>query len=135
VPHLVNVSARAAVGIGGNALIAGFVIGGSTAKTVLIRASGPALAPFGVTGTISNPELQLYNLQTGTGVLVASNSAWGGDPVIVAAAASAGAFAWTDPTSADSALLITLPPGPYTAEVLGGNGSSGVALVEVYEVQ
>jgi len=133
-PHLVNVSARAAVGTAGNELVAGFVIGGSTSKTVLIRASGPALEQFGVTGTISDPELQLYNLGSAGTTLVASNDDWGGDPEIIAAAASVGAFAWTDPTSADCALLVTLAPGAYTANVVGINGASGVALVEVYEV-
>jgi hypothetical protein len=133
-PHLVNVSARASVGSGGSVLIAGFVIGGSTAKTVLIRASGPALEQFGVTGVITDPMLQLYNVASGGAVLLASNDDWGGDPEIATAAASVGAFAWTDPASADCALLVTLPPGSYTAEVLGINGSSGVALVEVYEV-
>jgi hypothetical protein len=128
------VSARASVGSGGSVLIAGFVIGGSTAKTVLIRASGPALEQFGVTGVITDPMLQLYNVASGGAVLLASNDDWGGDPEIATAAASVGAFAWTDPASADCALLVTLPPGSYTAEVLGINGSSGVALVEVYEV-
>jgi hypothetical protein len=131
--HLVNVSARAAVGTGGNILVAGFVIGGTTSKTVLIRASGPALGQFGVTGTISDPQLQLYSVASGGDVLLASNAGWGGDPEITAAAVTVGAFAWTDPTSLDSALLVTLPPGAYTAEVAGGGGSTGVALVEVYD--
>jgi hypothetical protein len=133
-PQLENVSARAEVGAGGSQLVAGFVIGGSTSKTVLIRASGPALGQFGVTGTLPDPELQLYNLDSAGNSLVASNDAWGGDPEIIAAATSVGAFAWTDPSSPDCALLITLPPGAYSANVLGVNGSSGVALVEVYEL-
>jgi hypothetical protein len=133
-PHLVNVSARAAVGTGGNELIAGFVVGGTTAKTFLIRGSGPALDPFGVTGTLADPELQLYSVASGGNVLLADNDDWGGDPEISAAAAAVGAFAWTDPASSDCALLITLPPGAYTANILGIGGSSGVALVEVYEV-
>ena len=58
-PRIVNISARVQVGTGGNVLIAGFVIGGSTSRTVLIRASGPALIPFGVTGTLPDPMLQL----------------------------------------------------------------------------
>jgi hypothetical protein len=131
--HLVNVSARAAVGTGTNVLIAGFVIGGSTCRTVLIRASGPALEQFGVTGAISDPELQLFGGGAGGTTLIASNDDWGGDPEIVLAASLVGAFAWTDPNSADCALLVTLYPGEYTAEVLGLNGASGVALVEVYE--
>jgi hypothetical protein len=133
-PHLVNVSARADVGAGGAALIAGFVIGGSTSTTVLIRASGPALVPFGVAGTLSDLSLQLYSVSSSGSVLIAGNEDWGGDPEITAEAAAVGAFAWTDPNSADCALLVTLPPGNYTANVLGVNGASGVALVEVYDV-
>jgi hypothetical protein len=132
-PHLTNVSARAVVGTGGNVLVAGFVIGGTTSKTVLIRASGPALGQFGLTGTIPDPALQLYSLAAAGTTLLASNDDWGGDPEI-AAAASVGAFAWSDPASSDCALLVTLPPGAYTANITGINGSSGVALVEVYEV-
>ena len=129
-PRLVNISARVQVGTGGNILIAGFVVGGSTSRSVLIRASGPALAPFGVTGTLSDPELQLYSGST----LLGMNAGWGGSTEIANAAASVGAFAWTSATSADSALLVTLPPGAYTAQVSGSSGDSGVALVEVYEV-
>ncbi len=132
-PRIVNISARVQVGTGGNILIAGFVIGGSTAKTVLIRASGPALVPFGVTGTLADPQVTLLR---GTTVL-ASNSGWGGSTAVTAAANSVGAFAWGNAGSADSALLVTLPPGPYTVQVAGSAGTAtdtGVALVEVYDV-
>jgi sugar lactone lactonase YvrE len=130
-PRLVNISARVNVGTQGNVLIVGFVIGGETAKTVLIRASGPALNAFGVTGTLPDPLLDLYS---GTTVL-ASDFAWGGDSAIASAAASVGAFAWTDSASDDSAVLLTLAPGAYTAQVSGAAGDTGVALIEVYEVQ
>jgi sugar lactone lactonase YvrE len=129
-PRLVNISARTQVGTSANILIAGFVIGGSTSKTVLIRASGPALAAFGVSGLLPDPQLQLYAAST----LVETNDGWGGDSEILAAAASVGAFAWSSPTSADSAILVTLPPGSYTAQVAGASGDTGVALIEVYEV-
>jgi hypothetical protein len=129
-PRIVNISARVQVGTGSNVLIAGFAIGGSTSKTVLIRASGPALIPFGVTGTLPDPMLQLHSGST----LVASNNAWGGDPQIAAAAASVGGFPWSFSSSNDSAILVTLPPGAYTAEVSGATGDTGIALVEVYEV-
>jgi len=129
-PRLINISARTQVGTGGNILIAGFVISGATSKTVLIRASGPALTPFAVTGVLPDPELELYSGAT----LIDTNAGWGGDSEIAATAASVGAFAWTSSTSADSALLVTLPPGVYSAQVLGETGDTGVALVEVYEV-
>ena len=133
-PRLINISARVQVGTGGNALIAGFVIGGSTSKTVLIRASGPALIPFGVQGTLRDPELQLYSTASGSSLL-ATNVGWGGDPQLSVAAASVGAFSWGSLSTPDSAILVTLPPGPYTANVSGASGDTGVALVEVYEVQ
>ncbi len=129
-PRLVNISARVQVGTGSNILIAGFVIGGSTARTVLVRASGPALVPFGVTGTLPDPQLQLYSGST----LLASNSGWAGDAQVASTASSVGAFGWSNATSNDSALLLTLPPGAYTAQVAGASGDTGVALVEVYEV-
>lgn len=133
-PRLVNLSARVDVGTGGNVLIAGFVIGGTTARTVLARASGPALAgaPFDVPGTLRDPTLTLTNLTTGA--VVATSSAWNGDGAITQAAASVGAFAWSNPNSLDSALLVTLPPGAYTATVAGASNDTGVALVEIYEV-
>ncbi|HMD60065.1 MAG TPA: hypothetical protein VKG78_01460, partial [Opitutaceae bacterium] len=129
-PRLVNISTRVQVGTGGNILIAGFVIGGATSRTVLIRASGPALAQFGVAGTLPDPELQLYSGPT----VIESNNGWGGNPQIASTAASVGAFPWANPMSADSALLVTLPPGAYTAQVSGASGDTGVALIEVYEV-
>jgi hypothetical protein len=97
---------------------------------VLIRASGPALIPFGVTGTLPDPELSLYSGST----LLGSNSGWGGNAVISAAALRVGAFGWSSPSSNDSAILATLPPGSYTAQVAGVSNDTGVALVEVYEV-
>src|SRR5208282_5636725 len=119
-PRLVNLSARVGVGTGGNILIAGFVVGGTTSKTVLIRASGPALIPFGVTGTLPDPKLQLYSGST----LLQTNTGWGGNAQIADAAATVGAFAWTNLSSSDSALLITLPPGAYTAQVSGASGDA-----------
>ncbi len=137
-PRLINISARVAVGTGGNILIAGFYIGGSTAKTVLIRASGPVLAaaPFNVSGTLSDPQLQLYQSNSnGTSTLLYTNNGWAGNAQVASTAAGVGAFVWADPSSHDSALLVTLPPGGYTAQVSGASGDAGVALVEVYDVQ
>lgn len=129
-PRLINVSARTQVGTGGNILIAGFTIGGSTAKTVLIRASGPALAAFGVDGTLVNPKLELYRGST----LLNANDDWSGTAAIVTAATGVGAFPLTNTASKDAALLLTLPPGGYTAQVSGEGSTTGVALIEIYEV-
>jgi hypothetical protein len=132
--RLTNLSARVNVGTGANILEAGFVIAGNSALTVLIRASGPALsvAPFNLGGTLPDPQLTLQN--PATGAVYAQNISWGGDAEISSTAASVGAFAWSVPTSHDSALVITLPPGNYTAAAAGSSGDTGVAIVEVYEV-
>jgi YVTN family beta-propeller protein len=128
---LVNISSRAFVGTGADILIDGFVISGSTSQTVLIRASGPALGSFGITGLLPDPQINLFN---GDDQLIASNAGWGGDPQVAASAAISGAFQWSDPSSNDSAMLLTLPPGNYTAQVSGQTGDTGVALAEVYVV-
>jgi hypothetical protein len=134
-PRLINISARAMVGTGGNILIAGFVIGGSTSKTVLIRASGPALSVFGVAGTLPDPALSLYRSNAdGTSTLLETDSGWGGNTGISGTAARVSAFSWGTSATPDSALLVTLPPGAYTAQVAGAAGDGGIALVEVYDV-
>jgi hypothetical protein len=131
-PRLVNLSCLNLVSKGGS-LTAGFVIGGATAKTVLVRATGPALTAFGVTGVMPDPQIVLQN---STGATLASNAGWGGDPQITAAgnATTATAFALTNPSSLDSAVLLSLPPGGYTATVTSVSSAGGSALVEVYEV-
>ncbi len=126
-PRLINLSTRAQVGTGGDILITGFNITGTGNKTVLIRATGPALTPFGVTGVLADPKLELYSGTT----LLQSNDNW-----LAADAAtfsSVGAFALTG-GSKDAALVATLAPGGYTAQVSGIGAGTGVALVEVYEV-
>jgi hypothetical protein len=135
-PRLVNLSALIQVGTGANVVFAGFVIGGSSAKTVLIRASGPALAsaPFDLPGTLSDPQLTLTNTSVTPNSVITVNTGWRGDPEINSVADSVGAFEWS-PASADSAILITLPPGNYTAGVAGANKDSGLSLIELYEVQ
>lgn len=127
---LVNLSSRAWVGTGSNVLVAGFVISGSTSETILIRGIGPSLAQFGVSGVLAEPALVLYD---SSGNVIASNTGWGGDPNLAAAFTLTGAFSLA-PTSADSALLVTLPPGGYTAQVSGADGGTGQALVELYAV-
>ncbi len=135
-PRLTNLSGRAQAGNGAQTLIVGFVIGGMASETVLIRASGPALAQFGVSGVLADPKLQLYQSNPdGTSTPLGSNTGWNADAQIGAAAASVGAFSWGAAPTADSALLVTLPPGAYTAQITGASGDSGTALAEIYEVQ
>ena len=111
-------------------LIAGFVIGGTEAKQILIRGSGPALAGLGVQGTLANPQLRLYR---GSEV-IAQNDDWsaGADSATLAASFQRlGAFAIA-PGSKDAAFLVTLAPGAYTAHILT-DGAGGVALAEIYD--
>jgi hypothetical protein len=127
--RLVNVSARAQVGTGAGILIAGFTISGNVPRRVLIRGVGPGLAPFGVTGALANPALAIYR---GSAV-VADNDDWGGGDTLATAFRAVGAFALPSASSRDSALLVTLNPGSYTAQLTGVNNTTGVALIEVYE--
>lgn len=128
--RLVNVSTRAQVGTGSDILIAGFTLSGNVPKQVLIRAIGPTLGTaFGVTGSLANPRLDLYR----GSALQQSNDDWGGTPALAATFSAVGAFALSG-GSRDSALLATLTPGSYTVQVSGVSNTTGVALVEVYEV-
>jgi beta-glucanase (GH16 family) len=130
--NLINISSKGFVGTGGNVLIDGFVINGSAPQTVLVRASGPALAaaPFDIAGSLPDPKLQLYS----GGTVIGENAGWGGNPQITAAAATVAAFPWSHPSSSDSALLMTLTPGAYTAILSGASGDTGVSILEVYAV-
>ncbi len=127
-PRLVNVSVLKHLGSG---LTAGFVVGGTGAKTVLIRAVGPTIgaAPFNVSGAIADPQLTLYSGQT----IIATNDNWGGTAALTAAFSQVGAFA-LPAASRDAAVLATLQPGNYTVQASGVGGTTGVAIVEVYEV-
>jgi hypothetical protein len=119
------------------------VVGGNLPVTVLLRGAGPALslAPFSLAGTLSNPVLSIHD---STSAVIATDTGWGNPPVAGTSAVNAtfrsatasdmssvGAFAFT-PGSLDSAIVITLPPGAYTAEVAGAGGTTGIGLVEVY---
>jgi chitodextrinase len=134
---VVNVSTRGLVGTGQNVLIAGFVISGNTPKKVLIRAvGGTTLGGFGVAGTLADPFLTLQRQVAGVYSTVRENDDWesGNDAALVAAATTkAGAFPLPS-GSKDSVLLVTLPPGTYSTIVTGNGTSTGIALVEVYEV-
>ncbi len=128
-----NLSARTFAGTGAQTLIAGFVLSGNVPKTYVIRGIGPGLAQFGVTGTLANPRLELHTTVNNQDVIVASNAGWGGAQALSAAFTQVAAFPLSA-ASADAALLISLTPGSYTAQVAGVGGTTGVALVEVYEV-
>jgi len=109
-------------------MIGGFVVQGSGSQTVVIRAIGPSLANFGVSGALANPTMSLVRISDNS--IIATNDDWGSAPN--AALISSSGFAPSNPL--ESAILITLQPGAYTAVVSGVGGGTGVGLVEVYKL-
>ena len=130
--RLVNLSTRAFVGTGDNILIPGLVVGGRDPVRVLVRAVGPGLAAFGVSGALTRPTMAVFSGATPTPI--ATNTGWSGGvdkADLAGAAAIVGAFALAD-GSADCAALLTLAGGAHTIQVSGVGGTTGEALVEVY---
>jgi sugar lactone lactonase YvrE len=133
---LANRSGRAFVGTKDHILINGFTITGTTSATVLIQAIGPTLgeSPYKIPGVLQHPILTLHQTQNGKDVLLYSSAGWGSNPVLLDAAATVYANPVFRPGSGDSELLVTLPPGGYTAEVSGADGGTGVVLFAVYQL-
>jgi len=135
--RLTALSVRNQVGTGANLLIAGFVITGDAPKRVILRGVGPGLVPaVAAAQVLPNPTLQLhqYNPATLAWTLVGANDDWGGGAELASAMRAAG----MGPLGADShdaVLLRELPPGIYTAQVSGVAGTTGIALVEIYEAR
>ena len=121
-----NISTRETVGTGDNVLIGGFIITGSTPKAVLLRAIGPSLTDAGLTGVLQDPMLELHDKSD---AIIGSNDDWR------TTQETAIEMTGTAPTDdRESALIMTLDPGRYTAIVLGKNGTTGTALVEAYDL-
>lgn len=127
-------SARSQVGFGGEILIAGFVIEGDASKKVIVRGIGPGLSAS-IAGFLADPKIQLWKLNsaTGTWAMVGENDDWGGRTTLATAFAAIGMSALKS-DSRDAVLQVELQPGIYTALLSGVNNSTGVALLEVYEV-
>ncbi len=129
--RVVNISTRALVGALDDALIGGFIVAGDTPKLVAVRAIGPSLGGAGIGNPLANPALELHD---GTGALIASNDNWQ-DAANAQDLVDLG-LAPTEPN--ESAILTTIPASStglaYTAVVQGPGGSSGVGLVEVYDL-
>lgn len=121
-----RVSSRAKVQTGDNVAIAGFIVGGTDAKQILIRGIGPGLSTKGVASVLANPTLELFD---GSGTSIGSNDDWQESQ---AAEIEATGIAPTDPR--ESALIATLNPGNYTATLRGVGNGVGVGLVEVYDL-
>jgi hypothetical protein len=120
---LANISTRAPVQTGNNILIGGFIVLGQQAQNVIVRALGPSL-PFA--GTLSDPTLELHD---GNGAQLASNDNWRTSQELEIIATN------ISPTNdAESAIMATLQPGSYTAVVRGANGTTGIGLVEIYQL-
>src|SRR5215471_3196483 len=133
---LANISTRSFVQTMDNVMIGGFIVQGTQPKMVIIRAIGPELIPFGVPDVLANPTLELHN---GAGVLLASNDNWqttiiGG--IIMHDQVQEIINSGHAPTDMrESAIIANLPAGNYTAIVRGVSNTTGVALVEVYDLQ
>lgn len=131
--RLGNISTRAQVGSGSNVMIAGTIIDGVKSKRVLVRAVGPQLASYGLTGAVADPVLTVYD---GRGQVFATNTGWDTNlnPASIAdAAKQVGAFELPR-GSKDSAMVLTLNPGIYTFMVSSATGKGGVGLVEAYDM-
>jgi len=140
--RLVNASVRGFIGPEASSLTGGFVVGGSTSETLLIRAIGPGLNEFGISNPVSSAQLALYD---SSGNVIATDNGWNQAPELGGSTNQAGVAAATTgifdqvgafelaPASGDSAVVVTLPPGAYTAQITAG-GTSGFVMFEVYEV-
>jgi plastocyanin len=125
---LANISTRGLVETGSNVMIGGFILGkGTEPGRVIVRAIGPALSQSGISGVLADPTLELRD---GNGELVRSNNNWKDSQQ-----ADIQATGIPPQHDLEAAIIATVPPGPYTAIVAGNNGTTGVALVEVYHLQ
>lgn len=127
----VNISTRGFVGTGFEVMTAGFAITGPETQTVLIRVAGPTLgqAPFSLPGTLADPQVALY--PAGSDTPIRTNDDFG--PRVATLSAEVGGFP-LQPGSKDAGMVVTLAPGGYTVVVSGVGNTTGLAIVEVYEV-
>jgi hypothetical protein len=124
--NLGNISTRGSVGTSNDVMIGGTIIAGAVPARVLFRAIGPSLTNFGVSNALGDPVLELHD---GNGVLIATNYNWRDTQE-----AEISATGLAPSNNLESAILRDLAPGPYTAIVRGLNDTSGIALVEVYNL-
>jgi alpha-tubulin suppressor-like RCC1 family protein len=128
---LVNISTRGKVLTGGDVMIAGFIVGGTSGKTVVVNVAGPSLANFGVASPLQNPTLTL--VRSSDNAVIATNDDWQtqANPADVTAIDNSG---FKPNNALEPAIIATLPPGAYTAIVSGVGGGTGIALVGVFVV-
>ena len=125
--ELKNMSTRGGVGTLDNVLISGFTVGDVGSTTVIVRALGPSLARFGISGVLSDPTLTIFD---STGTAIASNDNWRDNVNAIDVQRNS----LSPPNERESALVLQLPAGEYTAVVSGANGSTGIGLAEVYSL-
>lgn len=123
---MTNMSARGSVGLDDQAMISGFIIGGSQSAKVLVRALGPSLTQAGVSGALADPSLELHD---GEGSLIFSNDNWRKDQ-----AQQILSLGLAPSDNREAAIIAELAAGNYTAIVRGAGNTAGVALVEVYNL-
>ena len=132
---LSNISTRSFVQTDDNVMIGGFIVQGTQPKRVIVRAIGPELTQYGVPNALANPTLELHD---GTGALIASNDNWIttiiGGIITSNQVAEIQASGHAPGDGRESAIIADLPPGNYTAIVRGVNNTTGVGLVEVYDL-
>lgn len=138
-----NVSSRGRVRGTERVLIGGLVVAGEDPKLVLIRGAGPALAQQDIFEPLADPRIELYlgdapiasndDWMDGSLPFVEGASLQGPAKPLKAAFEASGAFAF-DSESKDAAMLVWVDPGLYTVILSGGDGTEGIALVEVYEI-
>jgi hypothetical protein len=126
-PQALNLSTRGLVSVGDDVLIGGFIVTGPGPKSVVLRALGPSLSGFGLSGVLADPVLSVYNSSR---TLIATNDNWQDD--IGAGYITVNGLAPTNPS--ESALLQNLAPGAYTVIVTGKDPTPGIGLVELYDV-
>jgi hypothetical protein len=126
-PQLVNISTRALVDVGEAQMIAGLIVGGTTPEAIVVRGLGPSLGEAGITNPLPNPSLTIFN---SSGLAIASNDDWQDDPN----SSSVQAIGLGPTNTLESAILLSLSPGNYTAILSDTTGTTGVGLVEVYNV-
>ena len=125
--NLLNLSTRAFVGTQTGVLIGGFILQGATPTTIVLRAIGPSLAAQGISGALGDPFLELRDA---SGAVLASNDNWQSGP----AAAAIQRIGLAPADAHDSTIRATLPAGAYTVIVSGMAGTSGIGLVEIYDL-
>jgi DNA-binding beta-propeller fold protein YncE len=124
-----NISTRLKVGDGDNAMIGGFIVTGNTPKKLLVRALGPSLSQFNISGALPDPMLELRG---GGGALLCANDNWTDDSAAAEAVRQSGVAPQNE---RESAIVATLAPGSYTAVVSGKSGATGTGLIEIYDLE